>query len=539
MILPKILLPVLLAVPVSCQMLEAGSEACSSCHSEIYNTYTKTVMARASGPAAEGLITGEFNHKQSKVHYRIYQRDDRSWMSYEREKEPQLHGQRELLYFIGSGVKGRSYLFSDQGFLFETPINWYSQEHRWEMTPAYTEAREVPLNLPAYTSCLNCHTSAMRPPLPGTDSKFSGKPYLHDGITCKRCHGSGEGHASGAGPIVNPAKLSPKQRDAVCMQCHFEGTVSVEQPGKHLYQFEPGESLSDYIHYFVLAGNPQSETVQALSQVEALSLSMCKRKSGDKMWCVSCHDPHREPSAEEKVQYYRAKCLNCHGEAFAAKHHVNKPDCTQCHMPPLPSQAVAHTQSTDHRILRRPIGFQLPVTAKAEPKLEPFPESDAPLVTTRDLGLAWETLTERKVVGASHEAEQFLHKAVKQWPDDAKVLSALGFILQDRGHEKEAAEFYELALKIDRLANDAATNLATIEARAGHLGRAIELWQGAFERVPNRSEIGIDLAIAFCVAGQKNDARHYVEQVLEFNPDSAPARRLDAHLNSDPPQCKP
>ncbi len=137
----------------------AGSEACAGCHAEIYKSYSKTVMAGASGAAADGVITGEFVHKESGVRYRVYEKDGHAWMSYEREKENSFRGERELLYFIGSGVKGRSYLFSVQGFLFETPINWYSQEHRWNMTPAYTEARESPMNLPSYVDCLNCHTS--------------------------------------------------------------------------------------------------------------------------------------------------------------------------------------------------------------------------------------------------------------------------------------------------------------------------------------------------------------------------------------------
>ena len=91
------------------------------------------------------------------------------------KKESGFRGQRELLYFIGSGLKGRSYLFSVQGVLFETPINWYTQERRWNMTPAYTEAREIPMNLPSYVDCLNCHTSGLQPPAEGTDSKFPGK----------------------------------------------------------------------------------------------------------------------------------------------------------------------------------------------------------------------------------------------------------------------------------------------------------------------------------------------------------------------------
>ena len=196
-----------------------GSEACAGCHAEIYKSYSKTVMANASGPASEGLITGEFFHKPSGVRYRVYEEDGSShaslrrsgsenrmptskphtvWMSYERAAEG-FRGQRELIYFIGSGRKGRSYLFSDDGFWFETPINWYSQEGRWNMAPAYTESREIPMNLPSFADCLNCHTSGMQAPVAGTDNKYAGQPFAHPGITCERCHGVGEGHLEGKG----------------------------------------------------------------------------------------------------------------------------------------------------------------------------------------------------------------------------------------------------------------------------------------------------------------------------------------------------
>jgi hypothetical protein len=157
-LLADLFLTVVVAVQASSQTSanpEAGSEACSTCHSQIYSSYRKTVMANASGLAGDGLITGEFKHKKSGVFYRVYQQNDPVWISYEREKESEFRGQRELLYFIGSGVKGRSYLFSMQGFLFETPINWYSQEHRWNMTPAYTEAREIPIAFSMHGSRFN------------------------------------------------------------------------------------------------------------------------------------------------------------------------------------------------------------------------------------------------------------------------------------------------------------------------------------------------------------------------------------------------
>jgi hypothetical protein len=513
-----------------------GSEACARCHSEIYNSYQKTVMATASGNANHGVITGEFEHSRSGVHYRVFQKDGNVWMSYERTGEKKFRGQRKLLYFIGSGIKGRSYLFSVDGFLFETPINWYSQEHRWNMTPAYTEARESPMNLPAFVDCLNCHTSGLGPPLPGTDSGFPDKPFLHDGITCERCHGTGEGHLEGKGPIVNPAKLSPERRDAICMECHFEGTVTVEQAGKRLYQFQPGERLADYIHYFLLPTNHE-QSPRALSQFEALSMSACRRKSGDSMWCGTCHDPHYEPSVSEKAGYYSRKCITCHSDAFARKHHPDKPDCTHCHMPALPSQDVAHTESTDHRILRYPFNPQL-VSRTAHRQLVPFPPSAAPLPSTRDLALAWETLAQRGVDDAVGEAEANLDLAVKENPDDPVLLSAMGYIEQQHGNTNEARDLYERALKIDPLLNDAATNLGILDARSGNLRQAVALWQQAFRRVPNQSAIGLNLAIAFCAAGQLAESRTYVERVLEFNPDLGKAKQLWSNLNSNPPQCK-
>lgn len=515
-----------------------GTEECARCHADVSKTYENTGMATTSGPASDGLTPGAFEHKPSGVHYRAYEQDDKVWMTFEREGKDAIRGRRELLYFLGSGTKTRTYLFSDQGFLFEAPINWYSPERRWNMTPGYGEAQEIPMNLPGRQSCLNCHTSGMQAPLTGTENRFSGKPFLHGGITCERCHGTGEGHIEGKETIVNPAKLPAEQRDSICMECHFEGKAAVEQPGKHLYQFRPGEKLSDYVHYFVLTGNHQQEP-RELSECEALSLSVCKRNSGDKMWCGSCHDAHAEPTAANKASYYRGKCLACHGEAFGAKHHADKPDCVACHMPTLPRQDDAHAQATDHRIMRFPHQAPLPRLQLRGKPLASFPERDASLVTTRDLALAWVELSQRNVEGASQEAEKYLLKAVQERPDDAVVLSALGFVEQEHGRANQARRLYEQALKIDPLANDAAANLGVLEARAGNLRRAAELWQGVFERVPYRSAVGMSLAIVFCTAGQKEDARKYVERVLEFNPDYGRAKSLLKHLSVDPVQCRP
>jgi len=498
-------------------------------------------MSQTSGLASDAVVAGEFSHKTSGVRYRVFKQGEQVRMGYERASE-KFRGERELQYFVGAGRKERSYLFSVQGFLFVAPINWYSQEGRWGITPAYAEAREIPLNLPAFGDCVNCHGSGMQAPGPGTGNKYAGTPLQHGGITCQRCHGAGVGHVEGGGlSIVNPAKLPAERRDGICMECHFQGAVAVQQPAKKLYEFQPGERLSDYTHYFLLSGNDPQKP-EMLSQFEALSLSECKRKSGEKMWCGSCHDPHMEPAAEEKAAYYRAKCLNCHGEVFAATHHPEKQDCTKCHMPALSSKYATHTEGTDHRIRRYPSNPPLPrlqIRGRQGAPLVSFPESAAELANTRDFALAWHALALRNVEGSAPRAEEYLRKAVAERPDDPALLAALGFVEQKHGNEKEARELYVRALKLDPLANDAAVELGILETQAGNLRGAAELWDGVFKRTPYRSAVGMDLAIVFCVTGQRDVARLYVRRVLEFNPDYLKAKQLLVHLGEEPVQCRP
>jgi predicted CXXCH cytochrome family protein len=510
-----------------------GSEPCAKCHAAIYESYSHTAMANASGPASQGVIAGNFEHKPSGVNYQVSADNGHVWLSFERPGDPTLKGKRELLYFIGSGGRGRSYLFSADGFLFESPINWYGQRRVWDMAPAYQQAREMPMNLPALPGCLSCHTSGLQPPLPGTQNKYPSPTFAHSGITCERCHGAGKLHSMNAGPIVNPAKLAPERRDEVCMQCHLEGNVAIEQPGRHLYEFEPGKNLSDFIRYFVYTGDDR-RGMGALSQVQALAQSVCKKKTGDAMWCVTCHDPHSTPAAAQKVEYYRAKCVACHGDSFADKHHPTERDCTQCHMARAASSDVAHTQVTDHRILRVPEMQLEDLKASRDRDLVPFPPGSP---DPRDLALAWQSVAANGTEAELAKARSLLEDAVRQTPNDAVLLAALGYIEQQKGALDRAREHYERALALDPAAIDAATNLGVMNAKSGDLTSAVALWKRAFENSPGTSRIGMNIAFAYCAAGKFDDARTYVRRVLEFNPDLGVAKKLDERLAANPPSC--
>jgi len=516
-----------------------GNEACAKCHAAIFESYQRTAMAHASGPATDNPITGDFLHKKSGVNYRIYTQDRKVWLSFERPGDPSVRGKRELLYYIGQGRRGRTYLFSVDGFLFESPVNWYTDKHMWDMAPAYGNVREAPMNLPALTSCLDCHVSGIQPPIQGTENRYTMPVFAYSGVTCERCHGPGAAHANG-GTIVNPAKLAADRRDAVCMQCHLEGNAAIERPGKHLYEFRPGDDLSAYIRYYLRADERQS-SLRAASQFEALAQSVCKKKSGAAMSCMSCHDPHRPPSAEERVSFYREKCMACHA-GLSTKHHANQPDCTSCHMPANLSTDVAHTAVTDHRIQRRPNTGPVLEDAATRPspplpRLAPFPDSTEAEHDNRDMALAWASMAENGDAAVIKQAEQLLRKAVAESPKDAALLSSLGYVEQRRGAIDDARELYQRALAQDPSLLDAATNLGVIEANSGHLREAVTLWEGAFERAPGRSSIGMNIARAFCSAGQLDRVRDVTMRVLQFNPDLDSAKKLLNGLNGTPAKC--
>jgi len=367
-------------------------------------------MAHASGPASENLKPAEFLHSKSGVHYKIYAEDEKVWLSFERPGDPSVNDKRQLLYFIGSGHRGRSYLFAMDDFFFESPVNWYADRKVWDMAPAYENAREIPMNLPAYPSCLQCHTSGMQPPVNGTENKYSTPLFTQNGVGCERCHGPGAAHIADAAhatpqpnsAMVNPVKLPPERRDSICMQCHLEGNVAIERAGRHAYDFQPGDRLDDFVRHYVLATDPPSG-LGANSQFEALAQSTCKKKSGDAMSCMSCHDPHYPPPAERRVSYYREKCLACHTAAFGDKHHADRPDCTACHMPSSLSVDISHTEVTDHRIQRRPeLSPQLlqdssshrSTAPNSSPQLIPFPYSKEADDDARSRALAWQSLAE-------------------------------------------------------------------------------------------------------------------------------------------------
>ena len=502
---------------------------CAGCHARIYATYKKTAMGAGSGVALEGLFPGGFLHAASGVQYEVFSQDGSAYMRFSRGATPgaaSLEGRRQLLYFIGSGRRGRTYLYQMADEWFELPINWYTRRSRWDMAPAYDDSAVMPAPLPVDANCLHCHATSVEQPLAEAHNRFAQRPFDQGGVGCSACHGDPAQHlaAHGHGPIQNPAKFGVEERDSACIQCHLEGDAVVYRAGRSLAQFQPGNKLSDFAVYFVRASQAGGGQ-RASSQYEALLKSACKRGAGDQLTCTTCHDPHSEPAPAESVAFYRAKCLSCHSSpALAHQHHPEQPDCATCHMPSRRTADISHEQVTDHDIERIPVKSSGVLRSWQEGE-ELIPVGGVP-VDSRARGLAYAQQAQRGDSKAGQRALGLLREAEVAGGDDVLLHVNLGWLEQAAGNQLKARREYGLALRADPFNASALTNRAVLDASAGDLAEAIRLLDRLVRADPSQTLAGVDLLRLECRAGETERASALLMTLRELNPDSPSLRNL-------------
>jgi Tetratricopeptide repeat/Cytochrome c554 and c-prime len=509
--------------------VSTADASCGGCHAEILHSYLSTPMANASGLAGDRLRTGAFEHKPSGMRYALSLEGPKLMLTYRDENDPWIAASHQLDYFLGSGHLGLTYLYSLNDYLFESPIAYYSTSQSLDLKPGLESMTQAPPALPVQAECLRCHMSAVQRSDPGTINRYRGLPFLHAGITCESCHGDTQPHLAtgGKAAVVNPSKLNANLRDSICISCHLEGDISVERAGHSALDFKPGDSISDYVAYFVYGG--QAATKRGVSEVEQLSLSRCKRTSGDAMSCMSCHDPHYTPEgAKEKAAFYRKKCLTCHtGNTFASAHHPENPDCVSCHMPRTGAENISHVAWTDHRILKYPDALELAAKPSSGNTLVPV---FSPGATKRDVAFAYYKSLLEGNVALQQKAFEKLEAIKPELAGDNDALVALGILVEGRGDLKQAQELFQDVLRRDPLNLIAVSNLGTLLARSGDPQAAISLWRPAFGR--NEDVVGLakNLARVECAAGDTEAARAILQKTLQYSPGIRDVRQLMTQL---------
>jgi predicted CXXCH cytochrome family protein len=527
------LFPVLLtsitALSQPTSVREADAQ-CASCHADIYRKYLATPMANASGLAAEQLHTDTFTHKPSGVEYKISLQDGRASLIYHGPHESSSANQLPLNYFLGSGHLGTTYLYSVNNYLFESPVAWYAASQSYDMKPGLADMHQAPPPLPMQSRCLRCHMSSVQASDSGTINRYQGLPFLHSGITCESCHGDSQQHVltKGKAKIVNPARLDAARRDSICISCHLEGDVSVERAGRSVLNYRPGESISNYLTYYVRTG--ANLTARGVSEVEQLSQSTCKRMSGDTMSCSSCHDPHFTPNAEQRTAFFRSKCLACHSQPeFAKLHHPENQDCTSCHMGRVGAGNILHVAWTDHRILKVPERPKAESHVKAENDLVPI---FSPEATDRDLAMAYYQELLEGDRSAEATAWEQLKKQQGSIANDKEALDALGNLSAERGDHNAAEKAFRRVLELEPTNLTALSNLGTLLAKEGKLSDAIPLLRTAFDRNQDVAGLAMNLARVQCMAGDGPAARNTLSAALLYCPNYEDMRRLLTQMSA-------
>ena len=218
--------------------------------------------------------------------------------------------EKQVDYVIGSGNHVRTYVHqTEQNTLQQLPLSWYSEKGGyWAMSPGYDRPDNQGSTRLVNYPCMFCHNAY--PKIPKANEEPDAVPELLEplpqGIDCQRCHGPGQRHVESggqAGTIVNPKRLTPDRELEVCMQCYLQTTAfslphSVQGLGSGPFSYVPGQPMDTFRFTFDRVGG-MGDKFEIAHTAYRLRESQCFLKSGDKLRCTTCHDPHTTSTASE------------------------------------------------------------------------------------------------------------------------------------------------------------------------------------------------------------------------------------------------
>lgn len=338
--------PAALVAPGEAGAEYAGSAACAGCHQEISAQHAATGHARSIRPISADRDAQLYRQKAAFT-------DDGLGLTHTpgmKSGKPGIQTSgfgldlfTQVNFAVGSGSHGQTHIQVRQDGTGLVPrISLYRRNGRlaWDWTPGATasEGTDEPTgqSLPAHgvARCTGCHSTLVHRPFDPARAQL--------GVGCERCHGPGRPHLAsfeGAGrpapgssamPVLR--NLTGSQTMALCNTCH--------RP---------------------LEGNGPDGLPADLARAQPLAIAMsrCFQKSGGRLSCTTCHDPHT-PAVREKRHYEKA-CMGCHtpGRSLIRLCKVNQTrGCVNCHMSRQRMPQFNDMVFTHHWIRRSPPGSE-------------------------------------------------------------------------------------------------------------------------------------------------------------------------------------
>jgi predicted CXXCH cytochrome family protein len=310
-----------------------GSQACKSCHEQLYSGWSQTRMANVvrDPKAHPEAVLGDFAHPTSAVTFKL---DD-------------------VAFTYGSRWKQRYFTKRGDDY-FPLPAQWDVAKRIW--LPYHVEAGTdwwVPFygptnnDRPTGPTCDGCHS---------VNYSIETKKVTEWNVGCEKCHGPGSLHA--ANPklkIVNPADLDFVRGNDTCIQCHSQGQRLVPPTQNNAYDWPvgylPGDRLADFWKLEELKPG-----VTSFLQFPDLTGHKNRMQGNDfvqsnmyhrQIRCFDCHDVHSAENTSNLKRAGNALCLNCHDSGNPAglfttvAEHTRHAEgsagsqCTACHMPKI------------------------------------------------------------------------------------------------------------------------------------------------------------------------------------------------------------
>jgi hypothetical protein len=540
-----------------------GSQACAQCHRDVYNEFTQTSMGRSISEVTPALLRtmqlpATYDDARLNRHFSVYAQNGKLYQS---EFETDAAGSdvfrdaHELQWKIGAGENGFGLLTDRDGYLFQAPLSFYSKSMSWGPSPGY-EFTDFGFNRPILAGCIICHSGGPRP-VPSTNGRYETAPFSEAAIGCERCHGPGSSHIhavesgtlhpGGDDFIVNPAHLTAELANNICMYCHQTGDVRVLQPGKTYQDFRPGTPLDETLA--ILKVPPTRQAPPDDDHVEhyySMTLSKCYRASAGRLRCITCHDPHVEPSEQQAPEYFNKKCLTCHTNqscklSLAARQHSTPADnCIGCHMPKRDIHVISHSSATNHRIVRMPgepfpdVTFEQTMPSLPDLiHLNPAPGKAGAPLPPLTLLQAYGELTENKPEYVAPYLK-VLDQLSQSQPENALVQAALGRKDLKNGDFLQASDHLGRSLQLDPQQPAVAGDMADALQKLGRAADAAALLKKAVNRDPFNPLLQKKLIVCYIGLRQYPEAKASMEQYLKVFPQDSFMRQMLARVQAAP-----